>query len=202
VPSRGRDVSAHPLTLREPRTLDEALRMMRDDGPLTPLAGCTDVYVGLQFGTEAAVASWTCGGWTRCAASSCAATRCTWARWRRSGRSAPRPPSAHGCRCWPRRRGRWAACRSRTAARWAATSPTAPPRATPSRCWPWPRRVVVLRSADEERRVPFASFYTGYRTTRDAPRRADRGVRGFPVQSGGSGSARWGRARRRPSARW
>ena len=25
--------------------------MMRDNGPLTPLAGCTDVYVNLQFGT-------------------------------------------------------------------------------------------------------------------------------------------------------
>jgi CO/xanthine dehydrogenase FAD-binding subunit len=25
--------------------------MMRDEGPLTPLAGCTDVYVGLNFGT-------------------------------------------------------------------------------------------------------------------------------------------------------
>ena len=25
--------------------------MLRDDGPLTPLAGCTDLYVGLNFGT-------------------------------------------------------------------------------------------------------------------------------------------------------
>jgi CO/xanthine dehydrogenase FAD-binding subunit len=25
--------------------------MLRDEGPLTPLAGCTDLYVGLQFGT-------------------------------------------------------------------------------------------------------------------------------------------------------
>ena len=29
----------------------DALAMLRDEGPLTPLAGCTDVYVGLQFGT-------------------------------------------------------------------------------------------------------------------------------------------------------
>ena len=28
--------------------------MLRDEGPLTPLAGCTDVYVGLNFGTLAA----------------------------------------------------------------------------------------------------------------------------------------------------
>ena len=25
--------------------------MLRDEGPLTPLAGCTDLYVGLNFGT-------------------------------------------------------------------------------------------------------------------------------------------------------
>jgi CO/xanthine dehydrogenase FAD-binding subunit len=40
-----------PLALRQPRSLRDALRMLRDDGPLTPLAGCTDVYVGLNFGT-------------------------------------------------------------------------------------------------------------------------------------------------------
>jgi CO/xanthine dehydrogenase FAD-binding subunit len=40
-----------PLTLLRPRSLDDALAMMRDEGPLTPLAGCTDVYVNLQFGS-------------------------------------------------------------------------------------------------------------------------------------------------------
>ena len=40
-----------PLALRQPRSLRDALRLLRDDGPLTPLAGCTDVYVGLNFGT-------------------------------------------------------------------------------------------------------------------------------------------------------
>jgi CO/xanthine dehydrogenase FAD-binding subunit len=39
------------LSLRRPRTLVQALAMMRDEAPLTPLAGCTDVYVNLQFGT-------------------------------------------------------------------------------------------------------------------------------------------------------
>jgi len=39
------------LLLRRPKSVREALVMMRDDGPLTPLAGCTDVYVNLQFGT-------------------------------------------------------------------------------------------------------------------------------------------------------
>jgi CO/xanthine dehydrogenase FAD-binding subunit len=38
------------LSLVRPRTLKQALNMMRDEA-LTPLAGCTDVYVNLQFGT-------------------------------------------------------------------------------------------------------------------------------------------------------
>jgi CO/xanthine dehydrogenase FAD-binding subunit len=42
------------LELLRPRTFREALRMMRDEQPLVPLAGCTDVYVGLNFGTASA----------------------------------------------------------------------------------------------------------------------------------------------------
>ena len=37
--------------LPEPRSLSDALRMMRREGPLVPMAGCTDLYVSLQFGT-------------------------------------------------------------------------------------------------------------------------------------------------------
>ena len=39
------------LSLLRPRTLQDALVMLRDEGPVTPIAGCTDVYVGLQFGS-------------------------------------------------------------------------------------------------------------------------------------------------------
>lgn len=39
------------LELLQPRTVREALKMMRDEQPLVPLAGCTDVYVSLNFGT-------------------------------------------------------------------------------------------------------------------------------------------------------
>jgi CO/xanthine dehydrogenase FAD-binding subunit len=39
------------LTLLRPKTVAEALVMLRDEGPLVPIAGCTDVYVSLQFGT-------------------------------------------------------------------------------------------------------------------------------------------------------
>ena len=39
------------LQLFEPKSLKDALRMLRDEGPLTPLAGGTDIYVNLNFGT-------------------------------------------------------------------------------------------------------------------------------------------------------
>ncbi len=42
------------LDLLEPRSLDDALGMLRQHAPLMPLAGCTDVFVGLQFGTQPA----------------------------------------------------------------------------------------------------------------------------------------------------
>jgi CO/xanthine dehydrogenase FAD-binding subunit len=37
--------------LLEPRSVADALRMLRDEGPLVPMAGCTDLYVALNFGT-------------------------------------------------------------------------------------------------------------------------------------------------------
>ncbi|HET9984473.1 MAG TPA: FAD binding domain-containing protein [Longimicrobiales bacterium] len=39
------------LELVSPRSLAEALRLLREEGPLVPLAGCTDLYVALNFGT-------------------------------------------------------------------------------------------------------------------------------------------------------
>jgi xanthine dehydrogenase small subunit len=40
--------------LLEPRSLRDALRMLDGEGPLVPMAGCTDLYVSLNFGTLAA----------------------------------------------------------------------------------------------------------------------------------------------------
>jgi xanthine dehydrogenase small subunit len=39
------------LTLARPRSLQAALTMLAGDARLTPIAGCTDVFVGLHFGT-------------------------------------------------------------------------------------------------------------------------------------------------------
>jgi CO/xanthine dehydrogenase FAD-binding subunit len=38
-------------SLLQPRSLPDALKMLRDEGPLVPMAGCTDLYVALNFGT-------------------------------------------------------------------------------------------------------------------------------------------------------
>ena len=38
-------------TLLEPKSVADALKMLRDEGPLVPMAGCTDLYVALNFGT-------------------------------------------------------------------------------------------------------------------------------------------------------
>src|SRR5947208_14224122 len=38
-------------SLLEPESLRDALTMLRDEAPLTPMAGCTDLYVALNFGT-------------------------------------------------------------------------------------------------------------------------------------------------------
>ena len=38
-------------TLLQPQSLRHALRLLRDEGPLVPMAGCTDLYVELNFGT-------------------------------------------------------------------------------------------------------------------------------------------------------
>lgn len=42
------------MDLLEPRSLDDALGMLQQHAPLLPLAGCTDIFVQLQFGTQSA----------------------------------------------------------------------------------------------------------------------------------------------------
>ena len=38
-------------SLLQPRSVPDALKMLRDEGPLVPMAGCTDLFVALNFGT-------------------------------------------------------------------------------------------------------------------------------------------------------
>ena len=43
--------ATNALELRRPKTLREALTMLREEPALTPIAGCTDLYVAVNFGT-------------------------------------------------------------------------------------------------------------------------------------------------------
>ena len=45
-------VDPRTLTLQRPRSLKAALAMLANEPALTPIAGCTDVLVGLHFGTS------------------------------------------------------------------------------------------------------------------------------------------------------
>ena len=45
-------VDPRTLTLQRPRSLQAALAMLANEPALTPIAGCTDVLVGLHFGTS------------------------------------------------------------------------------------------------------------------------------------------------------
>ncbi len=44
-------VDARTLTLLRPRSLKAALAMLAVEPTLTPIAGCTDVFVSLHLGT-------------------------------------------------------------------------------------------------------------------------------------------------------
>ena len=81
--------------------------MLRNEGPLTPLAGATDLYVALNFGTLESTRFLNLWALTRSAASRCGTTP--------SG-SARSPPTPHSfarawfggaCRCWRARLVRW-----------------------------------------------------------------------------------------------
>ncbi|MCA1584806.1 MAG: FAD binding domain-containing protein [Acidobacteria bacterium] len=153
------------LTLRRPRNLTDALTMLRDEGPLTAIAGCTDIYVGLQFGTLEAqrfVDLWALdelrgieqrGDTIRLGALT------TYSELIRSPLvqqwlpmlvSAAREVG-----------GRQIQNRGTLGGNIANSSPagdTLPVFAAAE-------ATLVLRSADNERRIPFAEFYTGYRAS-------------------------------------
>src|SRR5262249_38994631 len=136
-------------TLHRPRTLDQALRVLGAEPSTVPLAGCTDVYVALQFGQRAgtrymdltllrSLARITTRGDVLVIGALATYTELQRSRLVR----APLPMlgdaarCAGGCGAWSPRGGSWAACRPRPAARWAAPWQTARPPATRCRCSP------------------------------------------------------------------
>ena len=157
------------LSALRPDSLDHALALLRDEGPLTPLAGCTDVYVALNFGTLQAtrfIDLWgldelrgieVADGVMRVGA---LATHTDLVQ--SSEVRARLPILADACRevggVQIQNRGTLAG----NVANGSPAGDTLPVLAVAE-------AVVVLRSAEGERRVPFNAFYTGYRATEMRP---------------------------------
>jgi xanthine dehydrogenase small subunit len=153
------------LELRRPRTLDEALGMLRADGPLTPIAGCTDVYVGLHFATLAArrfMDLWPLDelrgieeldGGLRLGALS------TWSEIRESPLVRERIPILAAAAA------EVGGVQIQNRGTVGGNIANGSPAGDSLPVFAAADAVVVLRSADAERRVPFNALYTGYRAT-------------------------------------
>lgn len=166
------------LELLEPRSLNEALRMLRDDGPLTPLAGATDLYVALNFGTLETTRFlnlWNLDGLRRIALHDDTlwiGALATYSALIRSRLVRRRLPILAGAA--REVGGMQIQNRGTLGGNVANASPagdTLPVLAVAE-------AVVVLRSLDGDRRVPFSGFYTGYRKS---VRRPDELIVGFEI---------------------
>jgi CO/xanthine dehydrogenase FAD-binding subunit len=157
------------LEVLEPRTLAEALRMLRDEAGAVPLAGATDLYVELNFGTlepRRFVNLWGLGPLRRIAmrgdtlSIGALATYTAMIRSRAVQRRLPMLAQAAR-----EVGGMQIQNRGTLGGNIANASPagdTLPVLAAAA-------ATVVLRSTAGERRVPFAGFYTGYRASLRRP---------------------------------
>jgi xanthine dehydrogenase small subunit len=157
--------AAAPLELLRPRSVDEALRLMSDDPSLVPVAGCTDIFVGLNAGTFPATRFldlWPLDELREIGIRNGAiaiGALATHAMIQESAALTHRVPMlAAACReiggIQIQNRGTLGG----NVANGSPAGDTLPVLAVAD-------AVVVLRSTKGERRQPFASFFTGYRTT-------------------------------------
>jgi xanthine dehydrogenase small subunit len=166
------------LELLRPRSVSDALRMLRDEGPLTPLAGATDLYVAVNFGTLTETRFlnlWNLEPLRRITSRDgvlhigALATYTALTRSRLVRRHLPMLVSAArevgGLQIQNR------GTLGGNVANGSPAGDTLPVLAAAD-------AIVVLRSLDGERRIPFGEFYTGYRTS---ARRADELIVGFDV---------------------
>jgi xanthine dehydrogenase small subunit len=153
------------LELRRPKSLKEALVMLRDEPQLVPMAGCTDLYVAVNFGTLtgsrfldlwplAPLRRITVSGDTLVVGALATYTEIIKSRHVRkllpmlvdSARQIGGPQIQN---------------RGTLGGNIANASPAGDSLPVLSAA----EAVIVLKSASEERRVPFAEFYTGYRAS-------------------------------------
>jgi CO/xanthine dehydrogenase FAD-binding subunit len=153
------------FTCLRPTSVSEALAMLRDEGPLTPLAGCTDLYVNMQFGTLAErrfIDLWPLGelrGITSVRSTLRIGALTTFAALTQSPLVKRRLPMlAAAAR---EIGGRQIQNRATIGGNIANASPAGdslPVLAAAD-------AALVLQSVAGERRIPFTQFYTGYRTS-------------------------------------
>jgi xanthine dehydrogenase small subunit len=154
-----------PLTCLRPRTLAEALTMVRDEGPLTPLAGCTDLYVNLQFGTlseQRFIDLWPLAelrGITTDRTTLRLGSMATFTDLIQSALVRRRVPMLVAAA--REIGGRQIQNRGTLGGNIANASPAGDSLPVLAAC----DAIVVLQSAASERRVPFTEFYTGYRAS-------------------------------------
>ncbi|HXK08355.1 MAG TPA: xanthine dehydrogenase family protein subunit M [Vicinamibacteria bacterium] len=153
------------LALLQPRTLEEALRQLRDEGPLVPLAGGTDLYVGFHFGTVSGrrfldlQGLETLRGIERRGDTLVIGALTTYTDLIRSPLVSRRLPIlAEAARTVGSPQIQNRGTLGGNVANASPAGDTLPVLAVAE-------AIVVLRSAAGERRVPFGSFYTGYRRT-------------------------------------
>ncbi len=153
------------LELLQPRTLPQALRLLRDEGPLVPLAGCTDLFVGLHFGTATGCRYLDLSGLRELRAINLGRDRlvigalatytemiasrlvCSWL-----------PMLAAASR-------EVGSVQIQNRGTLGGNVANASPAGDTLPVLAAAEATVVLRSLDGERRVPFGAFYTGYRRT-------------------------------------
>jgi xanthine dehydrogenase small subunit len=170
-----------PLQLARPRSLEDALAQLAGTPSLVPIAGCTDVFVGLHFGTLQAVSFIdirgipelrgidTGDGMLRFGA------LCTHSDVIRSAEVRQRLPMLV------------AACREiggvqiQNRGTLGGNIANASPAGDTLPVFAAVDAVLVLAHRDGERRVPFADFYTGYRATVLRPGELIRAIEVPPV---------------------
>lgn len=157
------------LRLFTPRSLKDALRLLREEAPLQPLAGCTDVYVALEFGQARATRYldlWGLDGLRGIARERdtlVLGALTTYRELRESklvARHLPMLAAAAAEVGGPQVQNRGTL--GGNIANASPAGDTLPVLAAAE-------AVVVLKSLDGTRRVPFTSFFTGYRQTAMRP---------------------------------
>jgi CO/xanthine dehydrogenase FAD-binding subunit len=152
-------------TLLEPKNLADAMAMLRDEGPLVPMAGCTDLYVALNFGTLRATRFlnlWRLSGLRSIHVQGgvlSIGALATYTEIIRSPLVGRRVPML---RAAAREVG---GVQIQNRGTLAGNIENGSPAADGVPVLMAADAAVVLRSLDDERRVPLAAYYTGYRKT-------------------------------------